>query len=236
MPFARAIGAATGRLLDLALPASCAGCGVEGAPLCRSCLPALDARLELPPGTLMGLPSETPAPLLQLEWCAPFAGTTRRALHLLKYAGERRLARPLGNAIARRWARAGAGGQVLVPVPVHRERARLRGYDQAILLAEAAAAALELPMAPILERRRATVAQYQLDRAHRAENVHGAFGLIARGAGAAAGAGRPSPVVARWVVLVDDVVTTGATLAACARVLMAAGAEGVSAVTVARER
>jgi predicted amidophosphoribosyltransferase len=52
----------------------------------------------------LGLPSTVPLPLLQLEWCAPFAGVVRRALHALKYAGERRLAAPLGAAIAARWA------------------------------------------------------------------------------------------------------------------------------------
>ena len=197
-------------------------------PLCDACQPTLDARLSLPPGVTLGLPADLPAPLLQLEWCAPFTGATRRALHQLTYGGEQRLARPLGAAIARRWARAAAGGDLLVPVPVHRERARTRGYDQAVLLARAAADGLGLPWAALLERRRATVAQYHLDRGHRASNVAGAFGLVP---GAIA-----STVAGRWVVLVDDVVTTGATLASCAEVLAGAGALGVSAVTVARER
>ena len=119
----------TGAALDLAFPAACSGCGREGAPLCEGCLPALDARLTLPGGTPIGLPADLPAPLLQLEWCAPFAGPVRAALHDLKYAGERRLAEPLGAAIARRWGRVGTGAQVLVPVPVHAERERGRGYD-----------------------------------------------------------------------------------------------------------
>ena len=89
-------------VLDLAFPATCSGCGREGQPLCATCLPALDARLDLPGGTPIGLPADLPAPLLQLEWCAPFAGPVRAALHDLKYAGERRLAEPLGSAIGRR--------------------------------------------------------------------------------------------------------------------------------------
>src|SRR3954465_3337427 len=84
--------------LDLALPASCSGCGREGAALCPLCLPALDARLALPGGTPIGLPADIPAPLLQVDWCAAFAGPVRSALHDLKYAGERRLAQPLGAA------------------------------------------------------------------------------------------------------------------------------------------
>lgn len=219
---------APSRLIDLALPATCAGCAREGLPLCAACAPSVDARLALPAGTLLGLPDRIPAPLLQLEWCSPFTGITRRALHQLKYAGERRLAVPLGASLARRWAQAGAGGDLLVPVPIHPERAHVRGYDQASLLGAEAARALGLPSAALLERTRATVPQYLLDRAHRADNVAGAF-TLAREA-------RDADVRDRWLVLVDDVVTTGATLAACARVLLAAGAMGVSAVTVARER
>jgi ComF family protein len=235
---ARMNSAATipGRLLDLAFPARCPGCGREGAPICARCAPALDARLELPAGVAIGLPSDVPAPLLQLEWCAPFGGLVRRALHELKYSGETRLAIPLGEAIGRRWRRVGAGGDVLVPVPVHAERARRRGYDQAELIARAAGRALELPCAPILERVRATTAQFDLDRATRATNVRGAFRLSPRPGASAAEQTEGQPLAGRWIVLVDDVVTTGATLSACAEPLLAAGAIGVSAVTVARER
>jgi ComF family protein len=219
------------RMLDAALPARCPGCGAEGPPICATCAPALDARLELSAGIAIGLPSDVPAPLLQLERCAPFAGVVRSALHELKYSGEQRLALPLGAAIARRWRHVGAGGDVLVPVPVHAERRRRRGYDQAELLARAAAAALGLPCASILERSRATIAQFDLDRSARALNVAGAFRLRANPCQATA-----RPLADRWVVLIDDVVTTGASLAACAAPLLEAGAVGVSAITVARER
>lgn len=215
------------RLLDVALPAACAGCGIEGDPVCDACLPAIRSRTGLPAGTPLGLGEGPPDPLLQLEWCSPFAGVTRRALHALKYAGERRLAVPLGLAIAARWERAGRGGDLLVPVPVHEGRRRERGYDQAALLATAAAASLGLPWLPAAARTRATDPQYRLDRRHRASNVARAFAPVPRAAPRLHG---------RWVVLVDDVVTTGATLTACADALLAAGAAAVSAVTVARER
>src|SRR5436305_14873600 len=79
-----------GRALDLAIPPLCAGCRQEGSPLCRECRSWVEVRAA-PKGAPIGLPVEIPAPLLQLEWCAPFTGITRRALHELKYAGERRL-------------------------------------------------------------------------------------------------------------------------------------------------
>ena len=222
------LGAAASRALDLALPASCAGCGQEGHALCRECRTALDIRLMAEPGVPIGLPADIPAPLLQLEWCAPFTGVARRALHSLKYGGERRLAPLMGAAVARRWARAGAAGDAFVPVPASPDRVRERGYDQAALIATEAARRLSLPVIEALERTRATTAQFDLDRAARVTNLADAF--RARDAAVAAA------VRGRWLVLVDDVVTTGATLAACAVALLDAGALAVSAIAVARER
>ena len=150
----------------------------------------------------------------------------RSALHALKYAGERRLAAPLGTAIAERWAEAGAGDNLLVPVPIHAERLRRRGYDQAVLLAEVAAAGLRLPTVVALERVRATRPQFELGPERRAENVADAFRVRRASCRVIAG---------RWIVLIDDVATTGATLVACAQALLASGASGASACAVARE-
>jgi len=243
----RGIGELASRALDLALPATCAGCQREGAALCVDCLPALDARLDLAPGTPIGLPGDVPEPLAQVEWCASFSGVARRAVHRLKYAGDRRLADPLGAAAGRRWLRAGAGGDVLVPVPASPDRVADRGYDQADLIARAAGRVCGLPVRLLLERTRRTTAQFDLDRRARAGNVAGAFRMRPDALGASPRGGSGSTIDdgtavgsrgldGAWIVLVDDVLTTGSTLGACARVLLDHGAVAVSAVTVARER
>jgi predicted amidophosphoribosyltransferase len=124
------VRSAATRALDAALPATCVGCHAEGPAICEACRPALDARLAAPAGVPIGMPGEIPVPLLQLDWCAPFHGVVRDALHAIKYQGEQRLAVPLGEAVARRWARIGVGAEIVTHVPVHEARARPRGYDQ----------------------------------------------------------------------------------------------------------
>jgi ComF family protein len=214
-------------ILDLLLPPECPGCNREGEVLCLACRAPLTRRLNEPPGVPLGLPADVPLGLVQLEWCSAFTGPTRRALHALKYDGERRLAAPLGQAMATRWRMAGRGGDMLVPVPVHALRRRERGFDQAEDLARSCGQALGLPVVTALLRREQTVAQHALGRRERAVNVGGAFGPRDDAVGEVAG---------HWVVLIDDITTTGATLAGCAAALHAAGALAVSALVVARER
>lgn len=215
------------RVLDLLLPATCPGCGREGAPLCDGCASPLARRLEEPAGRPLGLLAPLPVGLVQLEWCAAFSGPVRDALHALKYRGERRLAPVLGAAMAQRWRVAGRGGEVLVPVPVHPDRRRERGFDQAEDLARVVAGELGIGYSAALERRTRTIAQHSLGRLERAHNLGGAFAVRPdRGDG----------IRGRWVVLIDDISTTGATLSECAAALHAGGARAVSGLTVARER
>ncbi|HXX61323.1 MAG TPA: phosphoribosyltransferase family protein [Candidatus Sulfotelmatobacter sp.] len=214
-------------VLDLLLPPSCAGCRREGTHLCATCSRPLRRRLAEPPGVPLGLRNRQPSGVVQLEWLAAYTGPTRATLHALKYDGVRSLAEPLGMLLAARWARVGCGGEVLVPVPLHRQRLHDRGYDQAQLLALAAAARLGLPVLPAVRRGEATSAQHALGRGARATNVGHAFVLAPEAAASIEG---------RWVVVVDDILTTGATVGACASVLRAAGARAVSALVVARDR
>ena len=214
-------------LLDLLLPPRCPGCGIEGAAPCAQCSRQLARRLDEPAGVPIGLVAGLPAGLAQLEWCSAFSGPARASLHALKYDGERRLVRPLAGLMAARWRQVAIGGQVLVPVPVHAQRRRERGFDQAELLAREVARQLGLPALAALHRSALTVAQHALGRQARASNVGRAFAVREQHAAAVRG---------RWIVVVDDVVTTGATMSACAQALRAAGAVAVSGLALARER
>jgi ComF family protein len=214
-------------LLDALLPPSCPGCGREGTIICARCRRYLARRLSEPAGMPIGLASNQPAGIAQLEWCSSYAGPGRACLHALKYDGERRLVEPLAELMAERWRRVALGGDVLVPVPIHAARKRERGFDQAELLARGVGRRLGLPVAAVVKRASRTTAQHELGRRARAANVGHAFVADDAYVGAVRG---------RWAVLIDDLTTTGSTLAGCAAVLYASGAAAVSALTLFRER
>jgi ComF family protein len=140
----------------------------------------------------------------------------------LKFGRRPALARPLAALLLEQCAAAVPPGAVLVPVPLARARERERGFNQAALVAERLARGLGAPFRPRwLARARATAPQTDLDAAARRANVRGAFVASTAAAGAD-------------VVLVDDVLTTGATAGECARALRAAGVRSVGVLTVAR--
>ena len=156
---------------------------------------------------------------------ARYDGVVREALHAFKFRGQRALAVPLGALLVEA-TRAGLprGATLLVPVPLHPRRERERGFNQAALLARRVGRAWGCAVREdVLVRTVATRSQTELDAAARRANVRDAFR-----------ARRPALVEGRHVVLVDDVLTTGATLSECARCLRAAGAASVGALTVAR--
>jgi ComF family protein len=154
----------------------------------------------------------------------------RGLIHLLKYESVIPVAAPLGRMLAQPISELLAGSGVakplLIPVPLHRSRRRMRGFNQAELIAQAAASHFS-PKPEIyirgLFRQRDTVSQVGLTREQRIENVRDAFCVA-----------DPSRIKCRSVIVVDDVMTTGTTLSECARVLKLAGAEKVWAATVAR--
>lgn len=208
-------------LLDLLMPPACAGCGRSGSLLCDRCVGAFsppfraaDRFVAPDAGVALG-----DALVLALAAFA-YAGPMRRALAALKYSSASRLAPMLARAATPplRTLLAISGPAVLVPVPVHAERRRERGYNQAELIARALG-----PSHLILERVRPTTKQHRLDRAARLANLRGAFRV-------ASGVSVPSVVV-----LVDDIITTTATLEACASVLRETGVEAVYGFAVARE-
>ena len=152
---------------------------------------------------------------------AAYDGRLRDILHALKYDGRRSLAAPLARLMTAAGSRVLAGADFVVPVPLHFVRRHQRGFNQA----EAIAAHLPLPSLSALRRRRWTATQTDLPEAQRHRNVREAFAVTWRARRAIRGA---------VLVLVDDVSTTGATLDACARVLIEAGAKEVRALTAAR--
>ena len=152
-----------------------------------------------------------------------YDGQLRLIIHALKYDKRRSLARRLALLMRERGADVLADADCLVPVPLHWRRLRVRGFNQAADLA----AGLGLPVARALRRVRPTRPQAELPASRRYHNLRGAFAPARR-------PGRRRAVVGKCVVLVDDVFTTGATLDGCARVLKAAGAREVRALTVAR--
>jgi ComF family protein len=213
-------------LLQLLLPDACAGCGRYGDLLCAVCLASLRPaeaaadRFAAPdPGIVVG-------EAMELAMAAFIhQGTTRRVLQRLKYGGAGRLAAPLALAAvpALRALTAYAGAAPLVPVPVHATRRRQRGYNQAELLASEMGRLASLPVLDLLQRHRPTVRQHGLGRAARLHNLRGALAVH-----------RDAPVPA-VVIVVDDILTTSATLEACAETLRHHGARRVFGFAVARE-
>ena len=213
-------------LLDIVLPPACAACGRIGGLLCGGCRASLrpparpdDRFYAADAGVVIG-------DALELALAAfAYEHVLRRLLQRLKYIGAARVAAPLAEAAApslQALLRL-TGPAALVPVPVHVVRQRERGYNQAERLAIELGRRTRMPTVDLLARPHATVKQHRLDRAGRLRNLRGAF--IMRGHA------RPPPTV----IVVDDILTTSATLEACASVLREAGVLHVYGFAIGRE-
>ncbi len=228
-------------LLDLIFPPRCVVCGVSGADLCAACMGKVRrlpeprcARCDKPllgeraaaGGLCRECAAGRRAPALdRLLAGVVYEETARAAIHALKYQRKRRAAIPLAGFALAAWRASGLRADMIVPVPLHRNRARPRGYNQADLLADGVARGAGLPVRrDLLVRVRDTAAQAQLTASERRRNVVGAFGLRPGAASALSG---------RAILLLDDVITTGATIQAAASALRAAAPAAIYALAVA---
>ncbi|HEX9057736.1 MAG TPA: ComF family protein [Ktedonobacterales bacterium] len=230
-------------LLDLIFPPRCVTCGARGASLCSTCLatfrlpehqtcarcqrPLAPDSFGAPPVGLCGRCQDEPsAGLAGLLVAARYEAVARQAILAFKYHRQRRLADPLGSLLARRAEAIAPVPTLVISVPLHYIRQRQRGFNQAELLARRCAARLGLPFrADLIVRTRATRPQVGLGLAERQANVAGAFAITRHASAQLAG---------RRILLVDDVCTTGATMASAAGALLAGGASSVWGLAVAR--
>ncbi len=209
-------------LLDLLCPRECAGCGARGAGVCARCAGSV-----LDPRPRWRRPTPTPTGLPRVSAVADHDGAVRQLLIAHKDRGRRDVGVVLGAALARAAAPVAGGRPVLlVPVPSSPAAVRRRGYDHALALARAAVAHLPPGTAAIagLERVRRTVDQAGLGAGARAANLAGAVGVRRQSL---------ERLRALPVVVVDDLMTTGATLAEASRALRASGIEPLGAAVVA---
>ena len=219
----RAFGAG---LVRLVYPPQCAGCaaalgGDPALPLCPTCGSALDPADPAALAAHLGVPAPDGLDAAVAPFRYDADGPLGAVVHALKYGNRPRYGPPLGLRAAEAFVRAGLPApDALVPLPIHAARRLERGYNQAEALADGAGAALGVPVrADLLRRARRTETQTHFGRSARRANVAHAF------------VADPASASLR-LVLVDDVVTTGATAHAAAEALKAAGAVWVGLLAV----
>jgi len=218
--------------VDLVFTPTCGGCQKPGARLCAECQAGvlrLGAQVcsecghPLSPGGGCRSGVHPLTPLIGLRSAARFAGPLQHALHRLKYKRDIILADTLARELAGAWLAYRLPAWTIMPVPLSTERLRARGYNQAALLARGLADLAALPYQPRgLRRVRHTHSQVGLPAQARVLNVQGAFSADRH------------LVAGNSYILVDDICTTGATLAACAAALHQAGAAAIWGLTLGR--
>lgn len=229
-------------LLDSLLPPRCLGCGketLEPASLCPPCWAALDFisrplcetcglpfELEAAEGARCGPCLRRPPPYGRARAALRYDDGCRRLILRFKHADRTESARLFAGWLGLAGGELLERADILVPVPLHWRRLLTRRYNQAALLAQALCRRSGLPFQPgLLVRRRATASQGRKSRNQRKRNVAGAFAVPP---------GRRALLRGKRVLLIDDVMTTGATVEACAKTLLRAGAAEVSVLLLAR--
>ncbi len=230
------------KVLDILLPPQCLACGslVEGQGLlCPSCWDGIDFlgdpccgicgspfEFEAFAGALCGACMREPPPYRRARSVFAYDKNSSKLILAFKHGDRTDAAPAYGRWLARAGAELIGEADVIVPVPLHWMRLFRRKYNQAALLAGALGRLVDRPVAPdLLVRRRRTPTQGRLSPSARRKNVAGAFALKSSGKAAVSG---------KRVLLIDDVLTTGATAAACAKVLLKGGAARVDVLTLAR--
>jgi ComF family protein len=227
--------------LDIALPTLCISCRepVTGEGLCPACwsklsfiAPPYCARLGIPfvydpgPGQLSMEAIAAPPAYTRARAAVRFDDVARTMVHGLKYQDRTDLAPPMGRWMAHTGSELLRDADAIIPVPLHWKRGWSRRYNQSAALAKMIAKQSGVPvLADVLKRVRPTVQQVGLSRAERARNVQGAFKVSPL---------KKADVQGRHLVLVDDVLTSGATVDACARALLRAKAASVDVLVFAR--
>jgi ComF family protein len=243
---AAAVGGPARRLanvvLDALLPPQCLGCGAlagavgtlcpacwnsvsfVGAPRCYSC--GLPFEFDVGGDAVCGACAAAPPDYRRARAAIVYDDASRRLVLAFKHGDRTDAAPAFGRWMVRAGTELLAEADVLVPVPLHWTRLFQRRYNQAALLAQSIAGISGVEVAPgLMRRRRRTPSQGRLKLAARRRNVRGAFQL---------GRAAAARVKDRRVLLIDDVMTSGATASACARVLVRAGARSVDVLTLAR--
>jgi ComF family protein len=237
--FLRYSGSIFQHFLDILFPIRCAGCQRSGHILCPACASRISP-LSPPFCQGCGVPLPLhgiyaicrncqyhPLRLNGLRAVSLYQEPLRSYIHALKYDGNTRLAEPLGHLLAQAYISYNLQADIIIPVPLHSERQKQRGYNHAYLLAMVCAAQVGVPLRnDILIRHRATLAQVGLKAVERQQNVAGAFLCTPPFATGA--------LLGHRILLIDDVSTSAATLEACAAPLFGAGASAVWGLVLAR--
>ena len=240
---ASSLGSIPHALFSLFFPADCRVCNTPltkwtRVPVCNSCLTSPEAIEADYFCTACQTPFRNSMPLDQQGVCRAcraglrgfdravtfgfYEGTLRSLIHLFKYAGMRPLARPLSRLMQRALP-VDQAFDAVVPVPLHWRKKLRRGFNQAELLAREISRQRGVPVAGALRRKRPGGVQASLSLSERRRNVAGVFEARPR-----------VPVSGKRILLIDDVMTTGATASACAVALKRAGAKSVALLTLAR--